>query len=147
MRIQIILRLAGIIAAIFILIPTLFGADFYSYVDENGVRVITNIPPANCGDPSNQPTRNHAPAVSPGTDSDAFSLIIKKYASYYELDPRLIRSIIATESGFDPNAVSSKGARGLMQLMPDTARQLGVKDTEYPGRRATFPLADGYVQQ
>jgi soluble lytic murein transglycosylase-like protein len=44
----------------------------------------------------------------------------------------LIQSIIATESGFNPNAVSSKGARGLMQLMPETANRLGVKDSFDP---------------
>jgi hypothetical protein len=139
MRIHLILRLAGVIAAILISVPTLFGTDFYSYIDENGVRVITNIPPINCGDPANQSdrkevqVRNQAqPAASTGSDPEEFNLIIKKYATYYEVDPNLIHSIIATESGFDPNAVSSKGARGLMQLMPSTARQLGVEDSFDP---------------
>ncbi|MBN2241304.1 MAG: lytic transglycosylase domain-containing protein [Acidobacteria bacterium] len=65
-------------------------------------------------------------------DSRNFDPIIKKYASYYELDPSLIQSIIETESGFNPNAVSSKGARGLMQLMPETARRLGVENSFDP---------------
>lgn len=44
------------------------------------------------------------------------------------LDPRLLKAVAAAESGFDPRAVSPKGALGLMQLMPGTARELGVSD-------------------
>jgi soluble lytic murein transglycosylase-like protein len=46
----------------------------------------------------------------------------------------LIRAIIAAESNFDPLAVSHRGARGLMQLMPDTAKSLGVTDIFDPGQ-------------
>jgi len=59
-------------------------------------------------------------------------LIIEKYARTYQLEPSLIHSIIATESGFNPRAVSSKGARGLMQLMPATAARLGVENSFDP---------------
>jgi soluble lytic murein transglycosylase-like protein len=59
---------------------------------------------------------------------DSLDSIIEKYALEYGLDPSLIRSIIATESAFDPTAVSPKGARGLMQLMPETAKRLGVSN-------------------
>ncbi|HEY1338974.1 MAG TPA: lytic transglycosylase domain-containing protein [Bryobacteraceae bacterium] len=47
-------------------------------------------------------------------------------AEKYGLDPKLVRSLMAAESGFQPNAVSPKGAIGLMQLMPETAKILGV---------------------
>jgi soluble lytic murein transglycosylase-like protein len=63
---------------------------------------------------------------------DAYSAIIEKYANDYRLDPSLIRSIIATESGFNAKAVSPKGARGLMQLMPATAKRLGVENSFDP---------------
>jgi soluble lytic murein transglycosylase-like protein len=65
-------------------------------------------------------------------ESARYDSIIEKYARSYQLDPSLIHSIIATESGFNPKAVSSKGARGLMQLMPATAARLGVKNSFDP---------------
>lgn len=52
--------------------------------------------------------------------------LISDTAERHGLDPDLIRAIIQVESGYDPRAVSEKGAKGLMQLMPATARSLGV---------------------
>jgi soluble lytic murein transglycosylase-like protein len=51
---------------------------------------------------------------------------IQQSAAKYNLSPELIRSIIRAESNFQPHAVSSAGAQGLMQLMPETAKELGV---------------------
>jgi len=59
--------------------------------------------------------------------------LINHASSRYHLDPDLVNSVIHAESGFDPHAVSSKGARGLMQLMPQTASRLGVTDSFDPG--------------
>jgi len=54
---------------------------------------------------------------------------INKYAEQYNIDPNLVMAVIRTESCFDRKAVSRVGARGLMQLMPATAKSLGVKDS------------------
>jgi soluble lytic murein transglycosylase-like protein len=61
-------------------------------------------------------------------DPADYDAIIEKYASQFGMDPDLIRYMIATESAFNERAVSPKGAQGLMQLMPETASRLGVRD-------------------
>jgi hypothetical protein len=63
-----------------------------------------------------------------------FHGIIIKAAGRYQVDPYLIRAIIFAESGYNPKAKSRRGARGLMQLMPSTARSLGVQDIYDPAQ-------------
>ena len=58
--------------------------------------------------------------------------IILQTANRYQVDPALVNAIIMAESEYNPRAVSSRGARGLMQLMPATAEELGVKDSFNP---------------
>lgn len=65
-------------------------------------------------------------------DPIPFHGIIMEVAERYEVDPDLVRAIIFAESGYNPRATSKKGARGLMQLMPSTAKALGVEDIYDP---------------
>ena len=58
--------------------------------------------------------------------------VVSSASNQYHLDPDLVTSVIRAESGFNPHAVSPKGARGLMQLMPKTASQLGVPNAFDP---------------
>lgn len=81
---------------------------------------------------SQKPTLPDSP-IRPSVSSDP---IIKKYgaiingaAKKYDVNPQLIYSVILAESGGDPRAVSSKGAKGLMQLMDTTASEMGVRDS------------------
>ena len=61
-----------------------------------------------------------------------FHPIILQVASRHDIDPALVKAIIMAESGYNPNAVSKRGAKGLMQLMPSTAEALGVEDAFNP---------------
>ena len=55
--------------------------------------------------------------------------IVQKYANLYGINPSLIHAIIQTESAYNPKAISSAGAEGLMQIMPKTAKSLGIIDS------------------
>ena len=66
------------------------------------------------------------------TKDQRFNPIIIEVAGRYEVDPALIKAIIMAESGYNPKAVSKRGAKGLMQLMPITAKSLGVEDVFDP---------------
>ena len=69
--------------------------------------------------------------VAAGTDVRALAIAS---ARRHGLDPNLVLAVIGVESGFQPDAVSHKGAQGLMQLMPATARELGVTDALDPAQ-------------
>ncbi len=61
-----------------------------------------------------------------------YSDLIAKAAAKHQMDPKLLHAVIQAESAYNPSAVSSAGAVGLMQLMPDTARRYGVTDRRDP---------------
>jgi soluble lytic murein transglycosylase-like protein len=73
-----------------------------------------------------------APAVSVITPKVDIDQLVRDASDRHRLDPDFVNSVIKAESGFHPRAVSPKGARGLMQLMPGTAVQLGVADAFDP---------------
>lgn len=90
------------------------AGELYVYYTERGPLVLT--------EPLNQPQVAGEPAL------DLIERSILRAANQYQLDSELIRAVIAVESGFDPQAVSPKGAMGLMQLMPTLANAYAVKD-------------------
>lgn len=127
----------------FIMLTSLWAgsvhADLYAYTDENGILNITNVPSTDTRykllrKESNGRTWNrsiaslkagarHTYKKSPGLDN-----IVQQAAQTHKVDAALVHAVIHAESGFNPNAVSPKGASGLMQLMPATARRYGVRN-------------------
>jgi len=90
-------------------------------------------------DPSVPPD---AAAVAPDDDpapgrmwlipNSRFDVMILTVAQTYDMDPALVKAVVQAESGFDPAAVSSDGARGLMQVLPETGARYRVKDLDNP---------------
>ena len=76
---------------------------------------------------TNIPTIERSSIVQTSTN-DKYSHIIRYYCQLYGVDTELVKLIIEKESNFSPRAVSKSGAVGLMQLMPETAKLLGVRD-------------------
>lgn len=130
-------------------------ADIYSFVDASGVTHFTNVPT----DPRFQfllatpkEKTQSGEAYSPAMLARAaqFDPIIEKAAAAAAVEPELLRAVIVVESGFNARAVSKRGAVGLMQLMPATARQYGATDRYDPkqnihaGARYLKSLIDRY---
>jgi soluble lytic murein transglycosylase-like protein len=124
------------------------AADIYSFKDERGVVHFTNVPqtdkryrlvyretasaPQKVRGVSGLGYRN-MPAWKPSDEEmKRFSHIIDLASRVHGIDAALVHAVIKAESGYNPNAVSPKGAQGMMQLIPDTARRFGVVNSFDP---------------
>jgi soluble lytic murein transglycosylase-like protein len=99
-------------------------ADIYKYVDENGVTYYTNAPESK----SYRKVMTERKNYQNYQNQDDYNEIIHSMSSKYDVEPSLIRAVITVESNWKYNAVSDKGAIGLMQLMPSTAKDLAVNN-------------------
>jgi soluble lytic murein transglycosylase-like protein len=87
-----------------------------------------------------------SPSRSRGKEPEQrFHPIILKASNRFQVDPALVKAIIMAESGYDPRAISKMGAKGLMQLMPATAEELGVEDIFNP--RHNINAGVGYFKK
>jgi soluble lytic murein transglycosylase-like protein len=107
-------------------------ADVYYFQDADGVFHFTNVPTPDSRpfivEKSVEPSRATKASTRTMPKGD-FDPIIRQYAEEYDVEPALVKAVIRAESGFNRMAVSHKGARGLMQLMPKTARIHGVRNS------------------
>jgi len=98
-------------------------ADVRLTIRPDGKKVIYNV-----WSPSNRYYSNYAWLAKQRNRRSKYDSLIDHYADVYNVDPVLVRAVIQVESDFNPRCLSKKGARGLMQLIPETAHRYGVKD-------------------
>lgn len=113
-------------------------ADIYRYEDDDGVVHFTDAPTDRRFKifmrdiKKDEQLRRSFKLPGYAHDPARFEPLIDSFAVQYGVDKALIKAVIHAESGYNPNAVSPKGAQGLMQLMPKTAQGLKVKNSFDP---------------
>lgn len=129
-------------------VPSVARAQIYVWRDASGNFVLSDKQK----DPSAQTYAVRAPGTSVTATEFrttkplnrralAFDPMIEQNAAVHGVSPHLVRAVIQQESGFNPRAVSHKGAMGLMQLMPATATELGVNDPYDPSENIRAGVA------
>jgi soluble lytic murein transglycosylase-like protein len=128
---------------LFLAAPAAASAQIYSWRDDSGQLVLSNRP-------KDGTERTYAVAATAGFRStqpvltaraQRYSMLITDHAARHGLSPDLVRAVIQAESAFNPNARSVKGAMGLMQLMPATAVEYGVRDAYDPAENIRAGVA------
>jgi soluble lytic murein transglycosylase-like protein len=129
------IRTLAIVLATALLTPMSADAQIYAWRDVNGTLVLSDRKLSNGAVTYAVPD---APAIRATTPlavvayRDRFESLVQEHAQRHSLRPDLVRAVIQVESGFNPQARSPRGAMGLMQLMPGTAAELGVRNPYDP---------------
>jgi soluble lytic murein transglycosylase-like protein len=128
-----------ILAALAVCVPLASWADagVYTFVDDRGVVNLSNVP-----DDKRYQVLIAAPVVASSETVQAappnpavrqhYGAVVEQMAGQFGLEAALLHAVISVESGYNPNAVSRRGAGGLMQLMPATAKRFGVANVFDP---------------
>jgi soluble lytic murein transglycosylase-like protein len=124
--------LIGLAVAAAVTTATPVGAETYIGTSGETVRYIPASPTTTPRRTVSVPAARRASRRPPPNDARSYAREIADAAAQYAVPERLIWAVIRVESGFDHRAVSRKGARGLMQLMPATAAILGVRNVFDP---------------
>ena len=134
---------AAVVSSLFfcvVFLSSFSSAGIYRYEDETGAVYFTNCPRdpkfklyirESKDDVEEQEPPQPVSSVKP-KDFNHYDLLISEVSKKYEVDFALVKAIIRAESGFNPNAISRKGAKGLMQLMPETASRMNVANIFNP---------------
>jgi len=124
-----ILAVAISLISLCLLFPLNTRADVYRYVDEQGTMHFTNVPDSR---KFKLWIRESRVLLKAGLGNVKYDALIATAAERHKVEYALIKAVIKAESNFDQSAVSPKGAQGLMQLMPQTASSLQVRDSFEP---------------
>ena len=124
-----VLFTAALIVAVW---PAPADAQIYAWRDANGTLVVSDRvidQPTDVYQVEGAPRYvSTTPVAAESTSArELYEPYVLEYSNRHSLRPELVRAVIQVESGYNPRALSPKGAMGLMQLMPDTARMLGVQ--------------------
>lgn len=131
------LELIVLLVAVSVFMALPCRADIYRYEDEEGVLHFTDAPTDSRFKifmrdiKKDRKLRTSFRLIGNPAEYEA---LIDRYAAEYRVDKSLVKAVIHAESGYNPNAVSRKGAQGLMQLMPRTAEHLKVADSFDPAQ-------------
>ena len=122
------MRVTGVFLAA-VLATGSVSAQVQLVIKSDGSKVIYNVP---TGHEKGQKVADYRWLARQHDRPSRYDPLIEKYAKKFRVDATLIRAVIQVESDFDPMCVSRKGARGLMQLMPETAKHYGVTQIHDP---------------
>jgi len=130
----------GLVRFLFVLVIILM-VSFASNLDSQTPKPVLDDKPVTAKVISSQPIEEEytaakiepiLPPVKGNKKERLFHPIIIQTSSRHQVDPAIVKAIIMAESGYNPRAISKAGAKGLMQLMPKTAQDLGVEDVLNP---------------
>jgi soluble lytic murein transglycosylase-like protein len=130
----------GLVRFLFVLVIILM-VSFASNLDSQTPKPVLDDKPVTAKVISSQPIEEEytaakiepiLPPVKGNKKERLFHPIIIQTSSRHQVDPAIVKAIIMAESGYNPRAISKAGAKGLMQLMPKTAQDLGVEDSFNP---------------
>jgi len=130
-----LVRAAAFAAAALALVPASAAAQIYAWRDASGTLVLSDRElntPTKIYEVPGAPSYRTTTADGRTASAPRFDDIVLAHAQRHALRPELVRAVIQVESGYNPTATSPKGAMGLMQLMPATARELGVRNPYDP---------------
>jgi len=120
----------GIYTILYIMISvaTPLYADIYVYADRDGVLHFTNVPTSSQSSSYKVYIKETPQKPLESYNEDVFDHVISEASQTHGISFSLLKALIKTESDFNPRAVSSAGARGLMQLMPENIKTLKIKN-------------------
>jgi soluble lytic murein transglycosylase-like protein len=127
-NITLLILLSGTLA-LGLVFPSFSSPEVYKYVDGDGVLHLSNLPD---GKYNLVLKEGWVPFYLDSADLEKYDPLIWSAAEKYRVDYALVKAVIKAESNFNPRAISNAGARGLMQLMPETANALRVNDPFHP---------------